>query len=85
MAYLSPLHGISQVVGGDVPAAEDDVFRLDHGQQRLEGGENLLALVVTKSQRGSLCEAAKVVGLLQAILGHPCVTAAGQVGTVRGD
>lgn len=53
-AYLCPLHGLCHVEPADVPAAQHKVIGVNHGQQRLEGREHLLTLIVTHTQRGSL-------------------------------
>ena len=47
-----------------------------HGEQGVEGCVDLFAIVVADAAGCCLGEGAKVVGLFQSILGHPCDAAA---------
>lgn len=66
------LHGVGQVHGRDVPAADDDVVRLNHRQQRLERHVALLAVgAVAEHRGGGLRDGTEEVGALLPALGFP--------------
>lgn len=83
---LGAIHGLSQVQRADVPAANDQVVGVDHGQETVEGNVDLLVGlgVGSKLDGGAHDDGAIVVGLLDAFLGIPHKLAA--VGNdTRGD
>ena len=69
---LSTLHRLSKVGGADVPTAKDKVVGVDHGQDLVEGDEDILTLLVdTELQGRSLGDGTVVVGGLDTFLRAP--------------
>lgn len=75
---LGAIHGLSQVHRADVPAANDQVVGVDHGQEIVEGNVDILVGlgVGSKLDGGAHDDGAVVVGLLGAFLGVPHKVAA---------
>lgn len=75
---LGAIHGLSQVHRADVPAANDQVVGVDHGQEVVEGDVDLLVSlsISSKLDGGAHDDGAIVVGLLNAFLGIPHKVAA---------
>lgn len=83
---LGTIHGLSQVQRANVPAANDQVVGVDHGQETVERDVDLLVGLGIGSELdgGAHDDGAIVVGLLDALLGIPHKVAA--VGNdTRGD
>lgn len=70
---LGTIHGLSQVQRADVPAANDQLVGVDHGQEIVEGNVDLLVGlgIGSKLDGGAHDDGAIVVGLLDAFLGIP--------------
>lgn len=70
---LGAIHGLSQVQRADVPASNDKVVGVDHGQQVVERDVDLLVGLGVSSELDSRAhdDGAIVVGLLDALLGVP--------------
>lgn len=70
---LGAIHGLGQVQRADVPASNDKVVGVDHGQQVVEGDVDLLVGLGVGSELDGRAhdDGAVVVGLLNALLGVP--------------
>jgi len=69
---FSALHGLSQVGRRNVPTADDDLVRISHGEEGLEGDVDLFTLGVgTNADSGALSDRAEVVRGLFTSLGIP--------------
>jgi len=68
---FSSLEGISKVLLGDIPTADDDVVRVNERKDFLEGSEDFLVLVETNLGGGGLGDGAVVIGSVGTLLGLP--------------
>lgn len=71
---LGAIHGLVKGHAGDIPAANDEVVGVDHGEDVVEGNVDILALGVdAELDGGTHNDGAVVVGLLGTLLGSPAV------------
>lgn len=73
LQHLGAVHGVGQVQAADVPAANDKVVGVDHGQDVVEGDVDVLVGlgIVAELQGRAHDDGAKVVGGLGAVAGLP--------------
>lgn len=81
LQHLSTVHGLGEIEAADIPTANGQVVRVDHGEQVVEGDVDLLAGLSIRAQldSGAHDDRTVVVGGLLAIAGLPGdITTVGQ-------